>query len=229
MTKEHGIKRRGRPKKTAAEMKASGAKPSVWKRREAQEQAANRPLVEAKAKSARAEAVKYFLDLADRVNATFADRLDYRLMGYSKTLEPVRYLMPLANALNGRQFCWEAGYPLAIYRSYAEEVVNGTRKVDAEDLKMCQQFVHELEHGVPGFVLDPAESDLLDAGILAFAADNPPSILSSIAILTYASWKTPTGEYRFSDHANPFSFTESDVALVTACEQAYHKHLAKAA
>jgi hypothetical protein len=216
-------KKTGRPKKSSQELIQSGARRGRIDARIREEQEADAPKIAQR----RVNRVREFCEFADKVNETFANRIDRIVYGFRapNATETSEQIAILSRTLDSKRFSWPPAHALTLCRNYATAVATGAIHANADDLAMCGQFLYELSHGAPGFIFDVCESDLLDKAIVAFGKEGDcPGALCTISVLIYVCWKDAAGNYRFSDGANSFAFDPRDIEILDAASDALQKH-----
>jgi hypothetical protein len=177
---------RGRPRKTSQELRDSGSKPSVWKRRLAEEQAAKASEPKPPPQGVHPETLAAFLTALNKEARTFGGRL---IPGQTVASE------------YGARFNWRRDHPLTTVRTFAEQVASGKDAFGPMTTRICKRFLADLVNGHErGFYLDPVAAGNASLwflnGNFLLEKIHPAKLLPLVQII---SWKTSDGAYRFNE------------------------------
>jgi len=126
----------GRPKKSSAELRDSGARTGRIKAREAEERLEAGLPVEEKAAEEKAPAPKMGLGL-------FIERVKHERKTFFERLVPGQ---TVCKDFEG-EFTWKPEHALTIIRTYAEQVVNGGIVAGGFTRQACARFLGDLSAG----------------------------------------------------------------------------------
>ncbi len=209
----------GRPKKTAAELRASGARAGRIRAR-LLEEAPARIAIEPVAERTTPDALTAYLAAVKRENTTFSRRC---VAGEVLSRE---YGMPCdwpdAGAgyqKHGAIFNWHPGL-LTRCRDYAQEVANDPTKPGTWALELSTRFLKDLS-AQSEFVLDVEASKNVERMLKVFADPAKPiPLLRLLAMIEFLCWKRRNnGEFRFPDEGL-LDFHPEDIETMDAAFKA---------
>jgi hypothetical protein len=180
----------GRPKKSSAEMRDSGARTGRIKACEAEERLEAGLPVEEKAVEEKAPAPKMGLGL-------FIERVKHERKTFFDRLVPGQ---TVCKDFEG-EFTWKPEHPLTVIRTYAEQVVNGCIVAGGFTRQACARFLGDLDAGASReLFIDPVAVDNINTWFKYFGEpefDLQPWELFIVGQLF--GWKLPSGLRRFRE------------------------------